>query len=567
MSGTVSAPASPSSDAPWLADPIIQAAPSPGATPDAPWLADPIIKAGPTSDTGVAGGFAHRLGLGVRDVVEGVGAPLYDSAAWALRQAGLPVHTMSQNLDALGLPTADTPGEKMTSAVIQPVASTLTGQGVGRAMMGAAAPVVQGIGEALAAQPVTQAVAAGVGGATQEATGSPTAGLIAGLAVPLAGAAAGRVISPDILAGSPERAGFRATADQEGIPLSLAQQTGGKVARNIESTLANLPGSSGTQAATNATQTAAWNRANMARTGFAADTATPDVLNAARDKLGQTFTDLTARNTLTADPQFMTELQQAEDHVNRYVAPSLRDPLLNRIEDIRTEVNQNGTMPGRLYQNMYSELGGAVRSEGDGQARVVLGRLRDTLRDGMDRSISPADQAAWQDVRSKYANLQTIAKAMDRPSEGTAMGNISPAALAQASRNQTTKSFAFGQGNMDDLARLGQGALKQTVPDSGTAQRTVMANLLQGKSLYPALAAAGAMHNPAYLAAPVAELGLPWLAAKAYHSDWLTNYLTNSLASGFTPAPSKLLGATIAGENQVNRLRDSRQPVNKLTPP
>jgi len=556
MADTIAAPSSAAPDAPWLADPIVQAAPSSGAAPDAPWLADPIIKAAPSDLTmAPAGGFAHRFGLGVRDVIEGVGGPLYDIAGLPFRAAGLPVRTMSQNLDALGLPKAETPGEKMTSAVVQPVASTLTGQGIGRAMMGAASPIVQTVGQALTAQPATQAIAAGVGGATQEVTGSPTAGLIAGLGVPLAGAAAGRLISPNILAGSPERAAFRATAKQEGIPLTLAQMTGGKVARNFESTLANLPGSSAKQAQVNEVQTAAWNRANMARTGFAADTATPDVLRAARDDLGTTFNDLTARNTLTADPQFITELQQAENHVNRYVAPALRDPLLNRIADIRTEV-ASGTMPGRLYQNMYSELGGVIRSEGDGQARTVLSSLRDTLRGGMDRSISPQDQQAWAQVRQRYANLQTVAKAMDRPSEGTALGNISPAALAQASRNQTTKSFAFGQGNMDDLARLGQGALKQTIPDSGTAQRTAMANALQGKSLYPALAAAGATHNPLFLAAPAAELALPRIAAGVYHSGLLARYLTNDLAAGITPRPNNLLSLSIAGENQVNRLRD-----------
>src|SRR5580765_2364198 len=129
--------------------------------------------------------FGHKFGVGVRNIVENAAGPLYDLAAKPFQAAGLPVRSMGENLTALGLPQAQTPGERTAGAIIGPIASTLTGQGVGRAMMGAAAPIVQKVGQALSAQPGVQAAAAGIGGATEAVTGSPTAGLAASMAVPL----------------------------------------------------------------------------------------------------------------------------------------------------------------------------------------------------------------------------------------------------------------------------------------------------------------------------------------------------------------------------------------------
>jgi hypothetical protein len=176
----------------------------------------------------------------------------------------------------------------------------------------------------------------------------------------------------------------------------------------------------------------------------------------------------------------------------------------------------------------------------------------------MDRSITPEDQQQWQAWRAKYANLQTIAKAMDMPSEGTASGDISPARLAQASRNAPSKSFAFGRGNFDDLSRLGQGMLKQTTPDSGTAQRSMMTSLLQGKTALPALGMAGVTGNPLYLGLPALEAGVPRVAAGVYNSAALQGYLRNQLAVGLGVDNPALMSGVAGIENQSNRLGPRR---------
>ena len=94
------------------------------------------------------------LGLGVRDVIEGTLGGPYDLIAKGINATGLlpPINTLGENLTSLGLPTPQTPTERTISAVDQPIAGTLVGQGVGRALTTAASPVVQQVGEALQAQ-------------------------------------------------------------------------------------------------------------------------------------------------------------------------------------------------------------------------------------------------------------------------------------------------------------------------------------------------------------------------------------------------------------------------------
>lgn len=510
----------------------------------------------------VAGGFAHRLGLGVRDVVEGVAGPAYNAAGAAFRAAGVPVRTLGENLDALGLPQAQTPGEHMVSSVIQPIAGIMTGYGVGGALARAASPIVQAMGQMLQSQPAMQAVSAGVGGAAQEATGSPLMGMAAGMLAPAAAGGLGRAISPNIVAGlSPSRQAAVALADREGIPLSVAQITGGKVAKNFESSLGNLPGSSGVQAAANDAQNAAFNSAAMGRVGSVADNALPGTLNAERARIGGDIGNIANRNTFRQDPQFLNDLHDFTTELNTLGTTPAQQAVNPHIQAFVDKLGDPGIgavgeLPGQAFQQAQSKIGQMAASSSDGYTRDYLGRLQRIMRDGMERNISPQDQADWQQARGQYANLQTIAKAMDNGGPAAMAGDIAPGRLLTAAGNKTTKATAFGQGRMADLARMGQTLMAQTVPDSGTAQRTAMANMLQGKTAVPAMMGTVATGNPLAMLAPVAEVGLPYAAAKLYHSNAFNNYMRNSLTSGITPQMNGLTALGIGAQAGANQLRD-----------
>ena len=64
--------------------------------------------------------------LGARNVAEGTVGPLYDLAGAGMRMVGVSVRSFAENMDALGLPKAETTGEKVSSALIQGAGAALT---------------------------------------------------------------------------------------------------------------------------------------------------------------------------------------------------------------------------------------------------------------------------------------------------------------------------------------------------------------------------------------------------------------------------------------------------------
>lgn len=141
---------------------------------------------------GPEGGALRSLGLGTRNVMEGLGAlPSLVSNAFVGNRGN-----MGANLaDAIGLPRAESRGERIVGRGISEVAATLPTLGAGMAMRGAemAAPLTRRVGEALAGQIPSQiAGAAGSGLAAQTAQeegAGPVGEAVAGLAGGLGGAA------------------------------------------------------------------------------------------------------------------------------------------------------------------------------------------------------------------------------------------------------------------------------------------------------------------------------------------------------------------------------------------
>jgi hypothetical protein len=167
----------------------------------------------------------RSLGIGARDAAVGalsVPGMLYDAAAFPINLIGrgiealggpsLPrIRSASENLDAVGdavgLPRAETPGERTTSAVARSVAGLLPTMGAGAVLQGAGqAPNLVSL---LTANPVSQvggAVGAGLGARAAEGSGPlgelagslvggiGGAGAVSGLAT--AGRSAGALVQP-----------------------------------------------------------------------------------------------------------------------------------------------------------------------------------------------------------------------------------------------------------------------------------------------------------------------------------------------------------------------------------
>jgi hypothetical protein len=535
------------------------------AQPDAadPWAAYRAQPAAPESTQPASGGFMRGLGLGARDVLTGasqlpamvidaVNAPVNLGIRGVNALAGTEIpqlrpvrETVTRLADTVGLPTPATPEERRNSAIIQPVASALTGVGAGTALGQAGSQGAQAIGRVLATQPLTQATSAGVGGYVANETDSPLMGTAAALATPFAIAGVRRAITPVANVNSPGRQALVDAAEREGIRLQSGQATGSRFLQNVESQFEQLPLTSGPQRAIREEQGRDFIRAAMRRAGENADDTSPATINAARNRIGQTIGTIANRNTLRFTPQLDNELTQIEDSL-RFIPAEAAGPVRARIEQLRGMASPSAapgvppTVPGASYRMLDSALGRSIRSTSNGDLRAALGDLRERLRTAMDASISPADAQAWQEARRQYANLMVISNAAGRAGAGAAEGMMSPVALRQALDSSTGGGYAFGRGDMNELARIGQ-ALLRAPPDSNTAGRTYANNLLTGQNLFSGAALGAGASGGAMMGGPVGaavgavgSLALPRMVQMLMNSGAGQAYLRNQVAANPT---------------------------------
>jgi len=439
-------------------------------------------------------------------------------------------------------------------------ATLLPAAGLARALP---AGVMQGAAASMAAQPIMQAGAGMVGGAVGEATDNPLLGAAAAIATPALVGAARRVITPVPHSNSPQRAALVTQAEAEGIPLTAGQATGSRFLQNVESQLEQLPLTSAPQRAIREEQQRAFNRAVLQRAGVNADVATPEVMNAARDRIGGEIGAIANRNTLVVTPQLQQELAQIDDSL-RFLPAEAAAPVRARLEQLRgmvmpgTPIPPNSsavpgaavpdTIPGASYRMLDSQLGRSMRSTANGDLRAALGDLRERLRAAMDASISPEDAQAWQEARRQYANLMVAARAAGGAGANVAEGNISPLALRGAVNQSTGQGYAFGRGDLNELARIGQSLLRAP-PDSGTAGRSAATNVLTAGGGIAGTVMGGPI---AGAAAAGATFALPRLAQLLMNSPAGQAYLRNQIAAG--PGYSGQLAAALLAQQANARL-------------
>jgi hypothetical protein len=301
-----------------------------------------------------------------------------------------------------------------------------------------------------------------------ESRGANTAlGAIGGAGGQVAGTALGRAIRPVNAQLTPRMQQLAQAAQQRGIPLDVADMTGSRPLKTIRDVMSQLPLTADRQMLAQGAKQSAYNRAIGQTFGSNADEITPPVLQAARDRIGQEFTNLSQRNTLNAGGLDVT-LGAIQQNANRNMTPDVARIVSNNIDDILSRVQPGDTIPGPAYRALDSQLGRIARTSSNGDIRYGIGQVREALRDAMDNSISAADRQSWQQARRQYANLMTVAPLAARSETGDVSGRT---LLAQALRQR--KSAAFdGGGELGELGRIGRAFVAEQTPNSGTAQRS-----------------------------------------------------------------------------------------------
>jgi hypothetical protein len=112
---------------------------------------------------------------------------------------------------------------------------------------------------------------------------------------------------------------------------------------------------------------------------------------------------------------------------------------------------------------------------------MAVRELRQSLDDIAGDAVGEKDAAALKALRSQWANFRTVEQALKQVAG--AGGDVRLTALWPLIRKGSTKE-------MRELARMGQTLLKDPIADSGTAQRSLLYNLLMG---------GGSLANPALI--------------------------------------------------------------------
>lgn len=370
----------------------------------------------------------------------------------------------------------------------------------------------------LATQPALQTVAGAAGGAVGEATDSPLLGAATAMAVPVGAGMAQRAAAPVRSSLAPEQARLADVAASEGIQLTPGQITGSRPLQAMESVFGTLPLTSGPQRAIQQGQSKSFNRAVLSRAGIDADTATPEILDAAAKRLGAQFEDLSAKTMVAFDDDFLKSLNRVSERYANKLPTNVKPIVDSYVNDLGQFAEG---MPGAAYQQARSDLTRQAKAvtNSDPMLSNTLRGIRDALDDAAERSLAPELRQAWQDVRRQYGNLKTVEKAMSTTTAGAAAGDISPTQLSLAVKQGG--NYARGGGDLNELSRVGATFLRDPVNNSGTAERMLMASLLSGGA-----GAAGVGVNPL---AGAATFLAPRAAQMAYNTGPVQNWLTKGV--------------------------------------
>jgi len=375
----------------------------------------------------------------------------------------------------------------------------------------------------------------GAGQLTEGSAVEPYARVAAALLAPMAVSAAGRAITP--LRISPERAAAADVLRAEGVRPTAGQLTGG---RNLKAMESELGGGATANLLDN--QAAAFTDAAMRRAG-GQGLATPENMTAINDRLSTGFRDVAARNTLRSDPQIGQGIGQTLNRYERVLPTDQREIVRNLADDIIERFNTGGgNMSGADYQTIRSRLTKTAHRarNSDTEFADAIRGLRNTLDDGMTRSVTPEDATEWARLRREYGNMKVLEKAATGAGENAALGSISPAKLRQAAVSGRAGQYARAEGDFDELARAGESLLKP-LPDSGTSTR------LNARTIGGLLGAGGAgtgaiAGGPAgAIIGALTGMAVPTVAGRGLMSRPVQAYLSNQLL-----APTRLSDPRLA---------------------
>ena len=385
----------------------------------------------------------------------------------------------------------------------------------------------------------------------QTGTAAGVGGVVGGLSPFVArvvGAGVNKVMAP---------AADRATnyllsrAEALGIPIRPAQVSTSPFVNKMDQMIPKIPGS-GMGAAIDE-QRLGFNRAVAQTFGENATRITPDVMAAAKKRLGNEFDAIERGTSVRFDRPLAGRLSTVLNDASTVLEDQQMAPLQRRITEIAGLV-KNGEFDGKTFNNMMKKDAplSRLQKSADPNIRYYAGQIRTALQDALERS-APADMAQrYNMARYQYRNMKTVEPLAEKASTG----DISPTLLLNEVR-KANPNFAYGSGgDIADIARIGQRFMKQP-PDSGTPLGTkVLDTFIHGAPLAAgAVLGGGAAAHGDFNPASDIGLGLGGVLATALAARGAGRVMLNPQIIENALTRSQVLAPTAA-----NRLMQIQQP-------
>lgn len=225
-------------------------------------------------------------------------------------------------------------------------------------------------------------------------------------------------------------------------------------------------------------------------------------------RIGQTYDEVLGRvRPFRADAQFAQDLEGA---VGRFLTPDSRAQFQGFVRNNIISRLQNGELDGRTFKTIEEELGRAFRTyrasgaPADREFATAALDVQRAFRELLARS-NPAEAPQIRAANEAFARFVRMEDAAGR--RGAVEGVFSPAQLDAAvrasDRSPRHGQYARGQALMQELSDSARAVLPSTVPNSGTPERMMLAQLLSGGALGAGVGATGAGMVPAAIAGGV----------------------------------------------------------------
>ena len=331
---------------------------------------------------------------------------------------------------------------------------------------------------------ITGGASAGLVDPEQAASGAAVGAVLPGAIQLLgkAGQALGRVVRPNV--NNPQLAAK--AINELGIPLGPADISASPMTRATRSVLNDTLVTGGIGARQGEAVQRGFNRAVGRTFGAEAEMLTPDVLDAAKKRMGAEFDRIWGRNTLQLDGELFGALQALRENTAK-LQQGDGARLASWLDDIwgKAQAGPNGELmlPGDVANRLQSKLREQA-GKATGFLKEDLQTLRGSLLDAFKRSVSAEDAAALTKNMGQYKAFKTVEPILTGAEAGVAgraAGNVPAALLPNAVRQQYGSGIASSP--FADLTQIGSQYVADRVGRTGGSMRAAIQTGVIGSGL------------------------------------------------------------------------------------